>query len=415
MTKERVRERTRDRNREPETDEDEAPQERVRGRKKGGKEKDTSELGALVTDVRKRMGEHVALTGIAAQNLSYIETGIFLLDLALLGGLQESRVNQFHGWEAAGKTTLVARSIAAAQRKYPDMAVAFVDAEGTLDPVWAASHGVDTSEDRFVYFQPETGEECIDVLEASIRAKETCAVVLDSIPAIVPSKMIERSAEDPTMAVRAQLMGVACSKIIAALSKERGRGHNPTIILTNQWRRKVGFVMGDNRILPGGDQIRYMCSVMVEAKKSSKVIKGEDKYGHEVTLANEHAFDIDKLKGPASLRQGEFRMVCSDDYKMSDADKDMPDIQLPAGTIDEFKTVINYGKRMGFVTGGGQSWAVDGIDTKFKKLTGMVEYFVENPKQLLILKRKMIALKRKDAGLPPIPRDGYLLGQAKRK
>lgn len=386
--------------------------DKVRERTRAPKKKDIyggeSELGDLIKATRKRMGDHVVNTGIGATGVTYVETGVFLLDYALLGGLQESRVNMLYGWEAAGKTTLAMRSIAAAQRKHPDMAVAFIDAEGTYDPKWAQSHGVDN--DRLVYFQPETGEEAVDIIEASIRAKETCSVVLDSVPAIVPQKMIERSAEDPTMAVRASLMGVCCSKMLAAMSSERRRNHNPSIILVNQWRRKVGFVMGDNRILPGGDQLRYLCSTMTEAKKKPKAIMGKDKYDNETLLANEHAFDVDKLKGGQSLKQGEFKMVISDEYRMSDADNDMPDIHLPAGTIDDYKTVVTYGKRMGFVTGGGQSWSIDGVEGKFGKLQKIVEYLVENPDDFLILKRKMIALKREENGLPPIPPDGYLLG-----
>lgn len=413
MSEEKVRVRQRGKPVESEA-QDEAPV-RARGKKKsaGLYDEKESELGQLIGQTRKRMGDHVVNTGIASAGVTYAETGIFALDYALLGGFQESRVNQTHGWEAAGKTTVAMRVLASAQRKHPDMAAVFVDAEGTFDPKWAQAHGVDT--DRLVYFQPETGEEAVDIIEASIRAKETCAVALDSIPAIVPLKMIERSAEDPTMAVRAQLMGVACSKMIAALSKERGRGHLPTVLLINQWRRKVGFTMGDNRILPGGDQIRYLCSTMVEIKKKPKVIMGEDKFGNETVLCNEHAFDVDKLKGGSSLRQGEFRMVCSDDYRMSDADKDMPDLNLPAGTIDDFKTVINYGKRMGFVHGGGQSWKIDEVEGSFSKLTKIVEFLVENPDEYVMLKRKLIALKRKENGLPPIPNDGYLLGFVSKK
>lgn len=392
---------------------------RVRSRGKSGETTKTkkksnlygsgSELGELISQTRKRMGDHVVNTGIAAATLTHVETGIFGLDYGLLGGFQESRVNMLYGWEGSAKTTMAMRTVAASQRKHSDKAVAFIDAEGTYDPQWAAAHGVDNN--RLVYFQPETGEEAVDIIEAAIGAKETCAVVLDSVPAIVPMKMIENSAEDKTVAVRASLMGVACSKIIASLSRERGRGHFPTIILINQWRRKIGVTFGDNRILPGGDQLRFLCSAMVEVKKKPKSLMGDDKFGNESHLANEHAFDIDKLKGcGASLKQGEFRMVCSDDYVMSDADKQLPDIHLPAGAIDDYKMVINYAKKMGFISGGGSSWAIDGVDNKFRKLQEIVGFLVEEPDAYVSLKRKMIALKRQENGLPPIPKDGYLLG-----
>jgi len=389
---------------------DEKQTPKRRGRKADSGEGGGSEVDALMASARKRMGDHVVLDK-GGSSFTCIETGIFTLDLGLLGGFQESRVNIVYGWAGVAKTTICARACAAAQRKYPDGVVVYIDAEGTFDFSWAEAHGVDTDPTRFKCLQPETGEECVDLLEAALRAKEVVAVVLDSIPAIVPAKMIERSAEDPTMAVRASLMGVACSKVIAALNKERGRGHNPTVLMINQWRRKVGFTMGDNRTLPGGDQLNFVASVKAEIKKTPKGVMGEDQHGTEELVASEHAFDIAKLKGVGrTITQGEFRLVCSDSYRMSDADATMPDIVLAAGVIDDYKTVVTYGKRMGFVTGGGTSWAIDGVDAKFKNLQGIVEFLVENPDEFVTLKRKMIALKRQEAGIDAIPKDGYLLG-----
>lgn len=369
-----------------------------------------TELGKTISDIKKRMGEHVVTNGMAASGTTFIETGVFLIDYALLGGLQESRVNQLYGNEACGKTTIAMRAAAASQRKYPDQAVVFIDAEGTFDPLWAERHGVDN--ERLITVTPESGEECVDVIDAMIRTKETCSVILDSLPAIVPQKMIDNSAEDATVAIRARLIGVACSKILAALQAERARKHHPTITIINQWRTKIGVFRGDPRTLPGGAQPKYLSSVMLELKKRGASQMGKDKYDNDTALYNEHAFDVDKLKGGSSLRQGEFRMVCSDEYRMSDSDADMPDINLPAGSIDEYKAVITYGKRMGFITGGGASWTIDEIDGKFKRLDAIVEFFHENPDEMLIIKRKMIALKRKENGLPPIPKDGYLLGKS---
>ncbi len=388
--------------------------ERNRERSAPGKKNifaEGSEIGKVISDAKKRMGENVFYTGLATRQCNYIETGVFLIDLALLGGFQESRVNMVYGWEASGKTTLVMRAVAAAQRKYPNKAVAWIDAEGTFDPEWAAMHGVDV--DRLAYADPDTGEEAVDLIEGLLRSQETAAVILDSIPAIVPHSMIERSAEDKTMAVRASLMGVCCSKIIAALSSERKRQHNPTVILINQWRRKVGFTMGDNRILPGGDQVRYMCSVMLETKKK-KGHTGKDKYDSEIATYNEHAFDLDKLKGRASITQGEFRMAVNGEYNMQQADQDAPDICLPAGTVDDFKVVASYAKRMGFLTGGGSRWELDGVDTPFRKISEVTRFFVEQPEQFTLLKRKMILLARTEKGLD-MPPDGYLLGPTKQK
>lgn len=379
---------------------------------KKGKEKSGgsgSELQTTIDAIKKRMGDHAVSysSNLGAAATTFIETGVFTIDYGLLGGVPEGRVTMVYGHEACGKSTLIMRLVAAAQRKHPGKVAVIVDAEGTIDMVWAAAQGVDV--DKLLLVKPDSGEECVDAVEAFLRTMEICFVAIDSLPAIVPQAIIERSAEDPTMAQGARLIGVLCSKIIAAFQHERGRGHNPTVVMVNQWRSKVGFVLGNPNTLPGGKQPKYLSSVMLEMKKKKEHI-GKDKYENDTTIYNEHAFDIDKSKTGSSIRQGEFKLVTSSDYNMQDADADAPDIFLPAGSIDDYKVVAAYGKRMGFITGGAASWQIDGVDGKFRNVAAIMQFLVENPDEFVSLKRKMIGLKRKENGLPPIPYDNYLLG-----
>lgn len=382
--------------------------ERTRNRESGsGKTKGVlkagSELADTIAAIKKQQGDGAILTGVSASAQTFIETGIFLQDFAMLGGIGESRVSMIYGHPGAGKTTVSARCAAALQRKYDDKAVVYVDAEGTFDMTWGKMHGID--EDRFVLSQPESGEHAVDIIDAVLRSKETGLVIIDSLPAMVPQAMIERSAEDKTMAVRSQLIGVCCSKILAAFQAERKRKHNPSVIMVNQWRSKVGFVLGNPNVLPGGAQPRYLSSYMLEVKKK-KEHTGKDRFGNEINIYNEHAFDLDKSKSGSSIRQGEFVLVTSNDYVCSDA----PNVRLPAGSIDDYKVVCTYAKRMGFITGGGQSYEIQGVDQKFRKLENMIEFFAENDDEFISIKRKMIAMKREENGLPAIPPDGYLLG-----
>lgn len=356
-----------------------------------------TELGAIAGDIRKRMGEHSVSKGSASLGFNHIETGIFMIDFATFGGIQEGRVSQFYGHEASGKTTLAMRCGAAAQRKYPDGAVVIIDAEGTFDMRWAEYHGMDT--ERIVYCQPESGEEAVDILEAVMRAKETIMVIVDSLPALVPQKIIDKSAEDNTVAERARLIGIACSKILSASQAERARNHFPTVIIINQWRTKIGVMFGDPRVLPGGSQPRYLSSLMLEMKKK-KQNTGRDHHDIETVFHNDHAFKIDKLKGGSSILQGEFEMICH------------AETGLEPGTINDFRTVGVYAKRMGLITGGGASWRIDGIDRKFSKLADIEQFLKDEPEEFLTLKRRMIMIKREEMGLPAIPKDGYLLGYA---
>ena len=62
-----------------------------------------------------------------------IPTGIFHLDYAFLGGIQEGQVTMFLGLPSAHKTTIALKTIAGLHRKYPDKWAVLVDAEDNYD------------------------------------------------------------------------------------------------------------------------------------------------------------------------------------------------------------------------------------------------------------------------------------------
>ena len=117
---------------------------RTRGPGVGG------ELGEVVSQVAEKYGEHVMHLASRKPAFKHIPTGIFTLDMASFGGIPESLVTLVYGWEGSGKSTLVLRAIAQAQRKYPDKRAVLVDIEGTYDPVWGALHGLYLAGERML-------------------------------------------------------------------------------------------------------------------------------------------------------------------------------------------------------------------------------------------------------------------------
>ena len=98
-------------------------------------------LLAVMGKIAKLHGNNVIRPARQAlSTFQHLPTGIFTLDMALFGGFPESMINVLIGWESSGKTTISMRVAAAAQRKYPDRRVVFIDAEGTFAPDWAEKH-----------------------------------------------------------------------------------------------------------------------------------------------------------------------------------------------------------------------------------------------------------------------------------
>ncbi len=144
----------------------------------------------------------------------------------------------------------------------------------------------------------------MDLARAVIKAKETSIVVLDSLPALMPMKEMEKAAEDAVVALQARLIGRFVRTASQALIDERVRGHFPAVLMINQFREKM-VVKGDSRSLPGGNALKFFVSVRWEVKNKEEL--GTDRFGNEVVDVNEHSWKITKnsletVSGTASSR-----------------------------------------------------------------------------------------------------------------
>lgn len=100
------------------------------------------------------------------QKLSGTSTGSLLLDEALSSGnLPKGRLFQFYGASGSGKTLMAMLAVKEAQLSDPESQQMWIDAEGTFDPNWAESLGLDTS--RLIMVEQETavvGRKCFEMI-----------------------------------------------------------------------------------------------------------------------------------------------------------------------------------------------------------------------------------------------------------
>lgn len=340
-------------------------------------------LEEVMKEVAERNGKNTMRPGSVIPNFLHIPTGVFTLDMALFGGVPETLITQLFGWESSGKTTIAMRVAGNAQKKYPNRKVVFIDAEGTFSPQWALRHGVNL--EQLIIVQPESGEQALDIADACIRANDTSVVIVDSIPALMPIKQIENSAEDVTVALQARLIDLFVRKSTQAMMDSRKAGFSPTLILINQWRNKIAF-MGDNRNLPGGNALKFFASVSVELL--CKETLGKDEHDVETVDYNDHTFKIKKNKVGVGIRTGEFQMVRN------------PSHRLGQGFIDDAKTVLTYAKKFGLFSGGGSAWRLEGVDHKFGRISEAVDYLYSDLDYFETLKNSCIAIQRDHSGLP---------------
>lgn len=207
----------------------------------------------------------------------FVRTGSPSLDRAVgVGGWPRGRLIQLAGAPSSGKTLMALIAIANWQREHPENCAAFLDAEFTYSPEWAAKFGVDN--DRIylvknneaaklftglvgkVKKHPTTGKitkiaGLFDMIESgqfityvhpdtkkklTLNCGRMGIIVLDSIANIQVPQEIEADAGKALVAPIARFLTTELKKLTPGIAKA-----NVVMIGINQVRVEVGKMFGD--------------------------------------------------------------------------------------------------------------------------------------------------------------------------
>jgi len=141
-------------------------------------------LDDVLASIKKQFGEGAVmkLGDHPDQHIDVIPSGSLSLDIAMgIGGYPKGRIIEIYGPESSGKTTFALHAIAEAQKQGGK--AAFIDAEHSLDPKYAANLGVNT--DELLLSQPDNGEQALEICEALVRSGAISIIVIDSVAALV--------------------------------------------------------------------------------------------------------------------------------------------------------------------------------------------------------------------------------------
>ena len=135
-----------------------------------------------------------------------IPTGALSLDLALgIGGVPRGRIVEVFGPESSGKTTLAYHVLAQAQKL--GGVCAFIDAEHSMDPLYARAIGVNINE--LLVSQPDYGEQALEIADVLVRSGAIDVVAIDSVAALIAAQGARRTDGRHTRSVRAGAADVA--------------------------------------------------------------------------------------------------------------------------------------------------------------------------------------------------------------
>lgn len=297
-------------------------------------------IESIVSSVAKKYGDGVIIKGSQIKDpLKRTTTGILAYDLMLGGGWPTNQWSEIIGEESSGKTAIAYKTIAANQALDPNYVALWVAAEDYV-PDYAAAIGVDL--DRLWVVENNVMEEVYDLVIRVLDNRAVDCIVIDSLPALVPSDEAERQMEEFTMGLGARLTGKFLRKSGKAqkrslLEDERGC----TGIIINQWREKIGVTYGDNRTTPGGKAKNFHYFVRVEVRRDEWITDKDEKVGQSIkarTLKN-------KTYRPQQTAQVDFYFADSHGFHFGDFDtiKDIVNIGIAIEAIKRGGAYYSFG------------------------------------------------------------------------
>ena len=321
-----------------------------------------SKIDELMKDMNKTFKGDVIHRGVSTYDYERIPFTSPRLNYMTYGGIPKGKLIEFYGDEGGGKTTTALDSIANYQHTGDGRAVLYVDAENTLDVVWATKLGVSV-EDMLIMNPTNQGADTIfEKVLRFIDTGEIGFVVIDSIGVLCSDRELDEDVEIGDK----QYGGI--SMPLTRFSKQAEmfcHNYNCTLIGINQEREDFNSTYGGKKTT-GGKAWKYNVAMRLRFRRGdffdNKYAKlsssAESPYGHKVMV------DLTKTKTCSPNRKTGFYTLVYDtgiDYLY-----DLSDLCVKYGIIDK----------------SGVWYSINGADgEQIAKLQGMAsvyEYFNEH-------------------------------------
>jgi len=321
----------------------------------------TGELAKVFTAINKKMGDDTVVLGSDITQIGgRLTTGSVAVDVALGGGWPSNQWHEIVGEASNGKTALALKTIAANQKRDPEFTAVWVAAEEWV-PGYAEMCGVDVS--RVYVVSTNIMEEAYEAVIKIVESKAVDCIVLDSLPALVPSAEDDKEMEEATVGRGALLTNKFFRKVGKASKRSLIRPERPFIgIIINQWRSKVGVMYGDPRTTPGGLGKDYAFFTRMEVRRDEWIEAGTGQEKRKVGQSIKVRVIKNKSAAPGQVAIVDFYFANGGD--------------IAAGEFDFAKEVMAIGILNKVITRAGAYYRYG--DSQFQGQDGMLQAIRED-------------------------------------
>lgn len=234
-------------------------------------------IDEVMKNFNKNWKEELVHTGVATYDYERIPFTSPRLNYMTFGGVPVGKLVEFYGEEHGGKTTTALDVVANYQQVY-DRKVLYVDAENTLDTVWATKLGVDL--DQLIILNPTSqgAEDIFQFVLDMIDTNEIGLVIIDSLGVMVSNQAMEKTVDQKTYGGIAMALTNFSKKAEGLCMR-----NNCTVIGINQMRDDMNSMYGGTTTT-GGKAWKHNTAMRLEFRRGKFI----DSKGNELTRSAEN-------------------------------------------------------------------------------------------------------------------------------
>jgi recombination protein RecA len=181
-------------------------------------------------------------------------SGFQALDEVLGGGYPRGAMIELFGPAGCGKTTIALQS--AARMQANGLTIAWIDADHTFNPEYAAGLGLDVT--RMPVMRPDTAEEGLEMVRQLAESGAVDVVFLDSAAALVPRLEFESDIGSETPGLQAHVLATGLRKLGRTL-----RRSETSVVFLNQMRNRPAGASGEGETTAGGSALKLLAEIRV--------------------------------------------------------------------------------------------------------------------------------------------------------